>query len=103
MARHATCRARGRSGGPGQGHPGRLALGVHAGVPDLVLLLPGGLCAFIEIKADKGRLSPAQKAFRNTAEVLGFPFAECRAVDEVERFVRGLIANESRHSGFGGS
>ena len=67
-------------------------LGVRAGVPDLVLLFPGGRTAFIEIKAGKGRLSAAQKAFRNTAEGFGFPFVECRAVDEVERFVRKLIA-----------
>ena len=68
------------------------SLGVKPGVPDLVLLFPGGRCAFIEIKADKGRLSAAQKAFKNSAENLGFPFAECRAVDGVERFVRKLIA-----------
>ena len=67
-------------------------LGVRAGVPDLVVLFPEGRTAFIEIKSDKGRLSAAQKAFKNTAEVLGFPFAECRGVDEVERFIRGLIA-----------
>ena len=68
------------------------SLGVRAGVPDLVVLFPGGRCAFIEIKAPQGRLSAAQKAFRNTAEVMGFPFAECRGVDAVERFIRGLIA-----------
>ena len=68
------------------------SLGVRPGVPDLVLLFPGGRCAFIEIKAPKGRLSAAQKAFKNTVEAMGFPFAECRAVDEVERFVRKLIA-----------
>ena len=38
------------------------------------------------------RVSPAQKAFKNTAEGFGFPFIEARGVDEVERFVRGLIA-----------
>ena len=68
------------------------SLGVKAGAPDLIILLPGGRCAFIEIKAPGGYLSASQRAFRNTAENLGFPFAECRAVDEVERFVRGLIA-----------
>ena len=72
------------------------SLGVRAGVPDIVLLFPGGRCAFIEIKAPQGRLSQAQKAFRNTAEEMGFPFAECRGVDEVERFVRGLIAAPPR-------
>ena len=75
------------------------SLGVRPGVPDLVLLFPGGKCAFVEIKADKGRLSAAQKAFRNTAEAMGFPFLEARGVDEVERFVRGLIANPKHRKG----
>ena len=69
------------------------SLGVRAGVPDLVLLFPAGKCAFIEIKAPAGRLSANQQAFKNTAEAMGFPFIEARGVDEVERFVRGLIAN----------
>lgn len=69
------------------------AMGVRAGVADLVLLFPSGRCAFIEIKSPKGRLSPAQKVFRNTVEDMGFPFAECRGVDEVERFVRGILVN----------
>lgn len=67
-------------------------LGVRAGVPDLVLMLPGGRTAFIEIKAPQGRMSQAQKTFKNTAETMGFPFIEARGVDEVEKFVRGLIA-----------
>lgn len=71
-------------------------LGVRAGVPDLVVLFPGGRTAFIEIKAPNGRLSAAQKAFRNTAENLGFPFLEARGVDEVERFIRGLIVAPPR-------
>ena len=75
------------------------SLGVRAGVPDLVLLLPGGKIAFIEIKAPGGRLSAAQKAFKNTAEYFGCPFLEARSVDEVERFVRGLIANPEHHFG----
>ena len=72
---------------------------MRPGVPDLVLLFPGGRCACIEIKADKGRLSASQKAFKKSAENFGFPFAECRGVDEVERFVRGLIANQEHRKG----
>jgi hypothetical protein len=75
------------------------SLGVLAGVPDLVLLFPGGRCAFIEIKAPKGYLSANQKAFKSTVEYFGFPFAECRGVDEAERFVRGLIANPEHPRG----
>jgi hypothetical protein len=75
------------------------SLGVKPGVADLVLMFPGGLVAFLEIKSATGRLSASQKAFKNTAEYFGFPFAECRAVDEVERFVRGLIANPEHQFG----
>ena len=71
-------------------------LGVRAGVPDLVLLFPDGRCAFIELKSEGGRLSAAQKAFKNQAEGFGFPYAECRDLNEVERFVRRLIANPVR-------
>ena len=71
------------------------SLGVRAGVPDLVLLFSDGRCAFIEIKAPGGYLSAAQKAFRNTVEAMGFPFAEARGVDEVEKFVRELLAGKS--------
>ena len=68
------------------------SLGVKPGVPDLVLLFPGGRTAFIEIKAPEGRLSPAQKAFRNTVEAFGFAYAECHDLNAVEKFIRGLIA-----------
>ena len=68
------------------------SLGVVAGVADLVLLFPGGKCAFVEIKAPEGRLSLAQKAFRNTVEAFGFAYAECHDLNAVEKFIRKLIA-----------
>ena len=68
------------------------SLGVKAGAPDLIILLPGGRCAFIEIKAPKGYLSAAQKAFRNTVEAFGFAYAECHDLNAVEKFIRKLIA-----------
>ena len=67
-------------------------LGTRAGVPDLVLLFPEGRAAFIELKAGGGCLSAEQLAFKNQAEEFGFAYAECHALDEVERFVRRLIA-----------
>ena len=72
------------------------SLGVKPGVPDLVLLFPGGRTAFIEIKAPEGRLSAAQKAFKSQAEYFGFAYAECRGVDQVEKFIRKLIAAPPR-------
>lgn len=32
-------------------------MGVRAGVPDLAFILPGGRCAYIELKAGPGRLT----------------------------------------------
>jgi hypothetical protein len=39
--------------------------GVRPGVPDLHFVLPGGRLACLELKAEKGRLSPAQEDFRD--------------------------------------
>lgn len=59
------------------------AFGVRPGVPDISLILPGGYPAFIELKAAKGVLSPAQKAFRDEAIAKGALWALCRSVEEV--------------------
>ena len=74
-------------------------LGTRAGVADLVILLPNARTAFIELKVEGGRLSAAQKAFRNTVEAFGFAYAECHDLNAVERFVRGLIANPDNRKG----
>lgn len=47
------------------------AMGVRAGVHDLVFLLNGGGCLLIELKNSKGRPSENQKAFFGIVEKLG--------------------------------
>ena len=44
---------------------------LHAGNPDRVVLLPGGLVCFAEIKADDGALRPDQKLWHRRAAELG--------------------------------
>lgn len=61
------------------------SMGVLAGVPDIVLILPTGLSGFIELKVGKGSLSPAQKSFRDRAKESGALWAEARTLDEVEQ------------------
>jgi hypothetical protein len=56
-------------------------LGTLAGVPDIAVLMPAGTIGFFEVKAPKGRLSPAQKDFIERASKLGAP---CRIVSSVE-------------------
>lgn len=58
--------------------------GVKAGIADIIILSSGGYAACLEVKADKGRLSPAQKDFRDWCGSNGIPFAVVRSVAEVE-------------------
>jgi len=55
--------------------------GVHAGFADL-LVLSNGRVLFLELKSIKGRLSPAQEAFRDTVQAQGFGWALVRSLDE---------------------
>lgn len=57
-------------------------LGAVAGTPDLVLHWRGG-SGFLELKAPKGRLSAAQRSFRDRCRELGIQWAEIRDVLEV--------------------
>jgi hypothetical protein len=64
------------------------ALGVRAGVPDLLVWLPGGASFAIELKAGKGTLSSAQVVWHSTLTSLGHRVYVCRSVDDVERALR---------------
>lgn len=61
------------------------AMGVRAGVADLIFLSVG----VIELKAGKGQLSPAQLAFRDDCAAFGVRHAVCRSIDEVIATLRG--------------
>lgn len=58
--------------------------GVLAGVADLMLLLPrkGYHALCIEMKTEKGRQSPEQKAWQKKAEAHGYKYAVCRSLDD---------------------
>ena len=63
------------------------AMGVRAGVSDLIFLWTGG-CGVIELKADEGRLTPHQCAFLAECRALRIPFFVARSVEEVETTLR---------------
>jgi len=57
--------------------------GVLAGVLDLTLVWgPPPRCAFLEVKTEKGRLSPAQKSFCAALDRMGFQWAVVRGIDD---------------------
>jgi hypothetical protein len=69
-------------------------MGVAAGIPDLVFVLPDGRAAFLQVKPRTGKsLSPEQIAFRDRCKTVGAPYAIARTVEEAERVLaswRGL-------------
>ena len=58
-----------------------VGMGVHPGFADLVILGDGKVL-FLELKSLKGRLSPAQKAFRDAMLAQGFGWALVRTLDD---------------------
>lgn len=60
--------------------PGRV------GVPDRIVLLPGGRCVFAEMKAPRGRLRRSQKAVKTEIESYGFDYSVIASYEEVEAF-----------------
>ena len=58
-----------------------VGMGVHPGFADLVVLCDGRVL-FLELKSLKGRLSPAQKEFRDAVLAQGFGWALVRSLDD---------------------
>ncbi|MFC0282421.1 hypothetical protein ACFFJB_14775 [Camelimonas abortus] len=61
------------------------AMGVKAGVPDMVVFGPGSWCGLLEIKpANGGALSPSQKAWAEWAGQNSVCYAVVRSVGDVQ-------------------
>ena len=69
----------------------RKAMGVRPGVADLIFILPTGKMGCIELKADKGRLSPEQEKWLASADAMGCWTAVCRSPEDVEDTLRRWI------------
>ena len=72
------------------------AEGVVAGVSDLILLVKrggyGGL--LIEMKTDKGRQSPEQKAWQKEVERQGYLYKVCRNLDDFIAIIREYLSQD---------
>jgi len=69
-------------------------LGVLAGIPDLVMIKPGGIVYLLELKAGKGELRDSQKEIRDHCDHNGIPWASARSYDEAIHWLKdwGLIS-----------
>lgn len=63
------------------------AMGGMAGVSDLIISLPNGKMAFLELKSRRGRLSDEQKAFLEGMDSHGHMTWVARTLDEATRFL----------------
>ncbi len=58
------------------------AMGLRAGTPDIVMCWKGRLVG-IELKAGRGRMSPAQREAHDAITLAGGVVTTCRSLDEV--------------------
>ena len=63
------------------------------GVPDRIVMLPGGRLIFVELKADRGRLSSVQKIQIRRIQKLGQDVEVVQGMDGLEEFLE-RIRNE---------
>ena len=70
------------------------SMGTRFGWPDLEIFAPPhetvsskNETLFVELKLNKGKLSPNQVSIRDSLIFAGFPWALCRSVEEVETFL----------------
>lgn len=59
-------------------------MGQLPGAADLLVILPGGQCGWIELKARAGVVSDAQHEFGHRVKALGCGHQVCRTIEEVE-------------------
>ena len=67
------------------------AMGVVAGVPDLIIAWPG-IIAAIELKAGKGSASEAQLEVQERMKAIGWHVYEVRSLDQFQLVLRNLGA-----------
>jgi len=69
-------------------------MGLRPGMPDLIVLAPGGRALFVELKTERGRLSPEQKRAHEAIERLGHAVRTVRSLDGFIGTVTGFMENE---------
>lgn len=60
------------------------------GVPDRMVIIPGGEILLVELKTETGRVSPAQKEWHRRAGVLGVHVYVLKGPGEVKKWVESI-------------
>ena len=62
----------------------------NAGVPDRIVILPGGVILFVELKTDRGRLSLIQSHVQEEIRKRGGHVITIYGMEAAKQLVRGL-------------
>ena len=66
-----------------------------SGLPDRMVLLPGGRLIFVELKSPTGTVAPHQTVVHNRLRRLGFEVFVLASTDAVKEWLQGLDATAS--------
>lgn len=76
----------------------RKAMGVRAGFPDFILLIPSHgyhyLC--VELKTATGRQSTNQKSYEEAVTAVGGKYVICRSLDEFMKVITEYLKSETK-------
>lgn len=67
-----------------------------SGLPDRMVLFPGGRLIFVETKAPTGTVAPHQTVIHNRLRQLGFEVVVLASTDAVREWVQGLDTTATR-------
>ena len=59
-------------------------MGVRAGAPDFIIILPNRVTACLELKAPKGSLSQAQRLWREDCRKIGVPYSVATTLHDAQ-------------------
>jgi len=62
----------------------------HAGMPDRLVLLPGGRMFLVELKTTTGQLSKIQQWWHGQAKMMGTEVVTLKGTEEVDRWLDGM-------------
>ena len=63
--------------------------GLPPGTPDLMVVLPGGRTAWVEVKTPRGAVRPEQARFLRRLREMGHAAGVARSVQEAETIIQG--------------
>lgn len=67
------------------------------GIPDRLVLFPGGRVDLVELKTDTGRTSPAQRVWHARAEALGTTVPVLHGKAEIDAWLIGMERSGARN------